>query len=81
MAGVVTELLERGRKSVFESIAPEVPASLVAVTRIPGLGPKKARRLWDELGVETIDDLEVVAREGRVAALEGFGLKNGTTDP
>ena len=47
----------------------------MTLTRLPGVGPKKARKLWDVLDVTTIDDLEAAAEEGKVAELEGFGPK------
>lgn len=53
----------------------EVPRGLLDVVRVPGVGPKKARALWRELAVESLDALEAAATEGRVAALKGFGAK------
>ena len=43
---------------------------------LPGVGPKKAKKLWQDLGVETVDDLEKAAKQGEVAALTGFGEKS-----
>lgn len=75
MASHIAELVTTGRLSRLEELADEIPRSLVALTRLPGVGPKKARKLWDALDVTTIDDLEVAAEEGKVAELEGFGEK------
>src|SRR5215212_6755271 len=44
-------------------------------TELPGLGPKRARRLFDELGVDSLDALRAAAEDGRVRALRGFGEK------
>ena len=55
-----------------------VPAGLLDVVRVPGVGPKKARALWKELGVESLDALEAAAREGRIEDLKGFGAKTQT---
>ncbi|WP_419938605.1 DNA polymerase/3'-5' exonuclease PolX [Candidatus Palauibacter sp.] len=75
MADNIRELVESGRLAMLEEMAAEIPPGLVELMRLPGVGPKKARKLWDELGVESIDDLEEVASEGRVAELPGFGVK------
>ena len=75
MAENIRELVESGRLAMLEEMAAEIPPGLVELMRLPGVGPRKARKLWDELGVESIDDLEEVASEGRVAELPGFGLK------
>jgi DNA polymerase (family 10) len=44
--------------------------------RLPGLGPKKARRLWDELEIQSVEALEEAAKAGRIATLSGFGAKS-----
>lgn len=75
LADNIRELVESGRLTMLEEMAAEIPPGLVELIRLPGVGPRKARKLWDELGVESIDDLEEVANEGRVAELTGFGLK------
>ena len=75
MAENIVELVETGGLAILEELGEQVPASLIELMRLPGLGPKKARKLWDELGVESIEDLEEAAGEGRVAGLAGFGKK------
>jgi DNA polymerase (family 10) len=45
------------------------------LVRLPGVGPKRARKLWSALGVTTVETLEHAAREGHVAELDGFGAK------
>ncbi len=76
MASHIAELVSTGELSELEALADEVPRSLVEVTRIPGVGPKKTAKLWTELGVETVADLAAAAGAGKVAALEGFGKKS-----
>ncbi|MGZ5420049.1 MAG: DNA polymerase/3'-5' exonuclease PolX, partial [Solirubrobacterales bacterium] len=51
------------------------PASLVEVTRVPGLGAKTARRLYDELGIEDLDGLQAAAEEHAIRELKGLGAK------
>ena len=76
MAGHIAELIETGRLAVREEMLAEVPRGLLDLMRLPNVGPKRARKLWEELGVESVDDLEAAAQAGRVAALEGFGAKS-----
>jgi DNA polymerase (family 10) len=75
MARYITELVETGKLGMFEDLTREVPYSLVEITRLPGVGPKRVKKLWQELNVTTVDDLERVAKEGQVAGLGGFGVK------
>lgn len=76
MASHIVELVTTGQLSRLEELAGEIPRSLVALTRLPGVGPRKVRKLWDELGITSIGELEVAAEAGRVADLAGFGPKS-----
>ncbi len=78
MAGHIRELATTGTLAVRDRLLAEVPRTLVELMRLPGVGPRKARRLWDELRIATVDELEAAARDGRVAALSGFGDKTQT---
>jgi DNA polymerase (family 10) len=78
LAGHITELVRTGRLTRLDELAAEIPRSLVTLTRLPGVGPKRARKLWDELDVTTIDELEAAAKAGDVAELAGFGEKTQT---
>jgi DNA polymerase (family 10) len=75
MARHIEELVQTGQATVLQELTEQVPASLVQLMRLPGLGPKKARKLWDELGIESIEELEEMAKAGRIATLPGFGQK------
>ncbi|MFQ5678339.1 MAG: DNA polymerase/3'-5' exonuclease PolX [Gemmatimonadota bacterium] len=75
MARHIRELVERGALTPYEELSREVPPSLIELMRLPGVGPKKARKVWQALGVETLDALEAEAKAGRIAELEGFGEK------
>lgn len=75
MAAHITELVRTGRLTRLDELTTEIPRSLVTLTRLPGVGPKRARKLWDELDVTTIDELEAAAKAGDVAELAGFGEK------
>jgi DNA polymerase (family 10) len=78
MARHIEELVTTGDLTVLEELAEEIPASLIQLMKLPGLGPKKARKLWDELGIETLEELEEHAKAGRVSKLPGFGAKTET---
>lgn len=75
MAENIVEIVSTGGLAALDELSERVPASLIELMRLPGVGPKKAKKLWDELGIETIEDLEGAAHEGRVAGLSGFGEK------
>src|SRR5690348_4227231 len=51
------------------------PAGLLSVMHLPGFGPKRARRLYDELGVDSLDALREAAEAGRIRGLRGFGAR------
>jgi DNA polymerase (family 10) len=51
------------------------PAGLLAVMHLPGFGPKRARRLFDELGVDSLDALRAAAEQGQIRGLRGFGAR------
>ncbi|MGB0094907.1 MAG: helix-hairpin-helix domain-containing protein, partial [Solirubrobacteraceae bacterium] len=51
------------------------PPGLVEITRLPGLGPKRARRLFDELSIGSPESLRAAAEEHRIRSLKGFGPK------
>jgi len=75
MAGHIRELVSTGTLAFRDRLLADVPRSLVELMRLPGVGPKKARMLWDELRIGGVDELEAAARAGRVARLAGFGEK------
>lgn len=75
LAAALTALYRDGELPALADVSERVPAGLLDVVRVPGVGPKRAAALWRELGVTSLDDLERVAHEGRVATLAGFGIK------
>lgn len=75
LAAAIESLIYRGTVPEFEALKERVPASVVELMRVPGLGPKKAKALYDELGVASVDDLEEALAAGRLDGLAGFGEK------
>ncbi len=71
----LVKLLDTGEIPSATKLKAKFPASLVEVTRLPGLGAKTARRLYDELGVSSLDELRVAAEEERIRGLRGLGAK------
>ncbi len=69
----LTELLETGRLPYYERLRSEFPPGIFELLAIPGLGPRKLRALYSELGVDSPDSLERACLDGRVADLKGFG--------
>jgi DNA polymerase (family 10) len=75
-AAKVRELLETGKVPRLEELRAKHPASVVALLRIQGVGPKAVHRLRAELGVTSIDELRLALEQKRVRALKGFGVKS-----
>jgi DNA polymerase (family 10) len=72
----IRELLATGKVAKLEGLRAKHPASVVALMRLPGVGPKAVMKLRNELGVQSIDDLRAALAEHRLAALKGFGPKS-----
>ena len=72
LAGKIREIIETGQLALLSELTAEVPASLVEVMRIPGLGPKRAKQVYDQLGIETLAGLEQAARAGQLRTLRGW---------
>jgi DNA polymerase (family X) len=71
----ITELATTGKLPYYDELKASIPPGLLDMLQIQGLGPKKVKALHDKLGVDTIEQLEKVCREGKVADLDGFGEK------
>jgi DNA polymerase (family 10) len=68
-------LLDTGVIPSAEKLKAKYPPGLVELTRLPGFGAKKARKLFDALGVASIDDLRKAVEEERLRDVPGFGPK------
>ncbi len=75
IAEKIDALLETGSIPSADKLKQRIPAGLVEVTRIPGLGPKRAKLLHDQIGVTTIEDLRRAAESGQLKDVRGFGKK------
>jgi len=70
---VIQELIETGESSYLDRLSENIPSGLVQMARVPGLGVQKVHLIHKELGVDSIDELEKAARDGRLAKLPKFG--------
>jgi DNA polymerase (family 10) len=71
----IREIAETGRFSALEHMHQALPRTLVQLVQLEQLGPKKAKRLYDELGIASLADLRAALNAGKVEALPGFGSK------
>lgn len=71
----IEEYCNTGSMAYYEQLTREVPESLIELTQIPNLGPKKIKALYDELGITNVGELEYACRENRLVHLAGFGEK------
>jgi DNA polymerase (family X) len=74
-AEVIRDLAEDRTPRLLADLTDEIPASLVEMTRLPGVGPRTVGRLWKELGVTNIEELAAEEPE-RISTLKGFGKKS-----
>lgn len=72
---LIAEFWETGSISQYHALLEKVPETVLEITRLRGLGAKKVRTLWLELGVQSISDVQNAAESGKIAALKGFGAK------
>jgi len=75
IAEKIGALLDDGSIPAADKLKGRIPSGLIEVTRIPGLGPKRARLLHEQLGIESLDDLRAAAEDGRLEGVQGFGAK------
>jgi DNA polymerase (family X) len=71
----ILTLLETGSIPSAERLKAKFPTTLIALTRVPGLGAKTARRLYDELEIASLEDLREAAEQQRIRAVRGLGPK------
>jgi DNA polymerase (family 10) len=66
---------ETGDIPAAQKLRAKYPTGLISVMHLPGFGPKRARRLYDELGIDSLDALRAAAEAGRIRGLRGFGAR------
>ena len=75
LAAKIREFLDTGRIEAYEKLLQDIPAGVLALLRVPGLGPKKAKLFYDKLGIKSVGELETAVRSGRLRTLPGIQKK------
>jgi len=75
LTGKIAEIARTGRLALLNQLRRETPKGVLAMMSVPGVGPRKATRLHEALGIRGLGDLERAARAGRLRTLKGFGPK------
>jgi DNA polymerase (family 10) len=75
LAGKIATIVDTGSLPLLEEVAARTPPALSEMMKIPGLGAKRVKRLYEELDIRSFDDLGRAARSGRIRELDGFGVK------
>lgn len=75
MAEKIQEIVHTGKLGQLEKLKKKIPGELSELLTLPGLGPKRVRKLHDKLGVNSRDDLAEAAQAGKIHQMEGLGAK------
>ena len=79
IAAEIEAMVDTGRMPALDSLAEEIPIGLLEVVRVPGVGPRKARLLWETLDINSLDSLETAVAEQRLRELKGFTARTEAT--
>jgi DNA polymerase (family 10) len=79
LAEKIATVAATGTLPLLDELLEEIPISVLAILRIPGLGPKKAAVLYNDLKITTLDQLQAACEAHKVAELKGFGEKTEQT--
>ena len=75
LAGKIATIVRTGKLPLLDQLRAKVPPPLVEMTRIEGLGPKRAKALYRALRIRSLEDLQRAARSGRIREIKGFGAR------
>ena len=75
LAAKIEEMLTTGKQKLHEQLKAEIPPGVVEMLQIPDVGPKTAARMWKELGITSVDQLEEAAKAGRIQSLPRMGAR------
>lgn len=76
IAEKIEAFINTGSIPELEELEAKIPPGIFEILKIPGLGPKKVKAIWDNLGVTTVGELEYACNENRLVELSGFGAKS-----
>ncbi|AKH38082.1 MULTISPECIES: DNA polymerase/3'-5' exonuclease PolX [Nitrosomonas] len=75
LANKIQEIVETGHCSVLDKLHKQLPSTITELLKIPGLGPKRVKTLYQELDIHTMEQLQRAVRDHRIQSLAGFGEK------
>jgi DNA polymerase (family 10) len=78
IAAKIGELAETGRMRYHDELLREFPPTILDLLQLQGVGPKTVARLYGNLGIRTLEELERAARDGRIRGMQGMGAKKET---
>lgn len=78
IAKKIFEYVQTGKLDYFDKLQAEFPETIFELFEITGLGGKKVKALYEQLGIKNIEELEAAAKDGRISELPGFGAKTAT---
>ncbi|MCX8010724.1 MAG: helix-hairpin-helix domain-containing protein, partial [Ignavibacteria bacterium] len=73
---ILKEINEKGTTHVLTELQKEFPERILELTKIHGLGPKKIKKLYENLNISSLGELEYACKENRLVSIEGFGIKS-----
>jgi DNA polymerase (family 10) len=76
IAAKIAEYLSTGHIAVLDELRAKIPAGVLELTKVPGLGPKRALQLSHDLGISSVDELAAAVQAGRLEGLAGFGTRS-----
>jgi len=76
LAHAITELVKTGKCSAHQELKKSLPKGILDILHIPGLGPKRAKILYEKLGIKNVAELEKACRNNRLSTLDRFGEKS-----
>ncbi|MGB3466818.1 MAG: PHP domain-containing protein [Cyclobacteriaceae bacterium] len=79
MSAKIRELIDTGKLTALEEYLEKTPLGVLDMLQLKGIGPKKIRVVWNELGIEDIDSLEQAGLDDQISKLKGFGKKTQQT--
>ena len=79
LAEKIATLLATGTLPMLEELQTQIPAGVLTLSRVPGVGPKKAAMLHQELGISSLAELRAACEQQRIRGLKGFGAKTEET--
>ena len=75
LATKIQEIVETGHLTLLDQVSSQLPGQLAELAKIPGLGPKRVKMLYEKLGIKNLKGLARAARAGNIRKLHGFGTK------